>query len=85
MDEAALKNSIETEVDMGLIYTSISNLNKAKTQPHLIQTLRTGYGLSTVDAIRVLSDRIEHFKKLIFEQFEMTEEYYNEVIAANMS
>ena len=51
---------------------------------HLLETLRTGYGLSVKDAKAVLSDRVEHFKKIIFEHFDMTEEYYNEVIKNNM-
>ena len=81
MDTAAQKNSVETEIDMGLIHIAIKNVSNAKTQPHLIEILRTGYGLKTVEAIKVLSDRVEHFKKLIFENFDMTEEFYKEVIA----
>ena len=84
MDAEALENSTETEVDMGLLYIAIQNVGNAKTHPHLLKTLQTGYGLSLDDAKAVLSDRVEHFKKVIFEQFDMTEEFYNQVIKDNM-
>jgi hypothetical protein len=84
MDEAALQNSTETEVDMGLLYIAIQNIGNAKTHPHLLKTLQTGYGLSLKDAKAVLSDRVEHFKKVIFEQYGMTEEFYNKAIKDNM-
>jgi len=84
MDEAALKNSTETEIDMGLLYIAIQNVGNAKTSPHLLKTLQTGYGLSLKDAKAVLSDRVEHFKRVIFEQYGMTEEFYNQVIKDSM-
>ncbi len=83
MDNEALENSTETEIDMGLIYIAIKNIENAKTSLHLNEVLQVGYGLSVDDAKKVLSDRVEHFKRLIFDQFEMTEEFYNSVISKN--
>ena len=84
MDEAALKNSTETEIDMGLIYIAIENVDNAKTEAHLLETLKDGYGLTTGEAKEVLSDRVEHLKRVIFEQFGLTEEFYKKVIKHNL-
>jgi uncharacterized protein YfbU (UPF0304 family) len=80
MDAEALKNSTETEVDLGLIYSAITNVEKAKSSRQLIEILKTGYGLNPDEAKKVLSDRVEHFKRVIFEQFDMTEEHYDKMI-----
>ena len=64
MDMEAKNNSIQTDIDLGLIYTAINNLNIAKTAPHLIEILVSDYGLKVDEAKTVVSERVEHLKKV---------------------